>query len=362
MIALKPSTGSARRRGSALAGAMVMAALILLQPVSEARADSDVPAEGDERAAEEARAGEIAAKHAEPGVQMVAISGGYKVFTQRLGEGPVKLLLLHGGPGMTHEYFENFADHLPPAGIQIIFYDQLGSYFSDQPDDLSLWQTARFVEELEEVRVALGLEDAYMLGNSWGGLLLMEYALKYPDKLKAVIISNMIADTRNYEAYVTGLRAQLAPELVATMIKAEAAEDYANAEYQSILFEHFYTKHLCRVSPWPDPLMRSFEHMSMPVYLTMMGPSEIVVKGNLRGWNRIDDLHRIDIPALVFGARYDTMNPEDMREVARRLPNARAAISDQGSHMTWIDDEQFYFDHLIRFLEEVEAGSFDERD
>jgi proline iminopeptidase len=271
-------------------------------------------------------------------------------------------LLLHGGPGMTHEYFESFADHLPPAGIQIIFYDQLGSYFSDQPDDLSLWQTERFVEELEEVRAALGLEDAYMLGNSWGGLLLMEYALKYPGKLKGLIISNMIADTRTYEAYVTGLRDELAPELVSKMIAFEAAKDYHNPEYQGILFEHFYSKHFCRVSPWPDALMRSFGHLSMPVYLTMMGPSEMMVSGNLRGWNRIDDLHRIDVPALVFGARYDTMNPEDMREVARRMPNARAAISDRGSHVTWADDPGFYFDHLIRFLGEVEAGTFDERD
>jgi proline iminopeptidase len=106
-----------------------------------------------------------------PGVEMIPVEGGYKVWTQRVGDGPIELLTLHGGPGASHEYFESFTDYFPQEGVQIIYYDQLGSYYSDQPDDESLWKVNRFREEVEQVRKALRLENYYILGNSWGGML-----------------------------------------------------------------------------------------------------------------------------------------------------------------------------------------------
>ncbi|MBI4553609.1 MAG: proline iminopeptidase-family hydrolase, partial [Candidatus Latescibacteria bacterium] len=136
------------------------------------------------------------------GVRMVTVDGKYKVWTKGVGSGPIKMLTLHGGPGATHEYFECFEDFLPQQGIQFFYYDQLGSAYSDQPDDLSLWTVERFREEVEQVRAGLGLENFYLYGQSWGGMLAIEYALKYQSHLKGLIISNMTASIPSYVEYI----------------------------------------------------------------------------------------------------------------------------------------------------------------
>jgi pimeloyl-ACP methyl ester carboxylesterase len=141
------------------------------------------------------------------GVRKIAIQtpkGNFNVWTRRVGNNPqIKVLLLHGGPGATHEYFEAADSYFPGAGVEYYYYDQLGSAFSDQPDDNSLWDLPRFVEEVEQVRQALGLdrENFYLLGHSWGGILGIEYALKYQSHLKGLIISNMMASVPLYNKY-----------------------------------------------------------------------------------------------------------------------------------------------------------------
>src|SRR5262245_424676 len=141
------------------------------------------------------------------GVKMISINtpkGTFHVWTKRVGNNPrIKLLLLHGGPGMTHEYFEACDSYLPAAGIEYYYYDQLGSYYSDQPNEPDLWDLQRFVEEVEQVRQALKLDDDnfYLLGQSWGGLLAMEYALKYQQHLAGVVISNMMSSIPAYNEY-----------------------------------------------------------------------------------------------------------------------------------------------------------------
>ena len=152
-------------------------------------------------------------------VRMVEITtpkGKFHVWTKRFGSNPrIKVLLLHGGPGGTHEFFESFESFLPKEGIEFIYYDQLESFYSDQPNDSSLWTTEHFVEEVEQVRQALGLnkDNFYLLGHSWGGILAMEYALKYQDKLKGLIISNMMASMPEYEKYNGVLRSKKLAEL-----------------------------------------------------------------------------------------------------------------------------------------------------
>jgi proline iminopeptidase len=301
-------------------------------------------------------------KQAQPGVEMIAVEDNkYRVFTQRMGEGDIKLLTLHGGPGMTHEYFENFPEHLNPEGIQVIFYDQLGSYYSDQPDDSRLWVTERFVEELETVRKGLGLSDFYAVGNSWGGLLLMEYALKYPQHLKGIIISNMSADIGKYQTYVNKLKNQLPAAIVARMNEFEAKEDFDNAEYQQLLLDYLYTKHVCRVTPFPDPVNRAFEHLNPNVYVAMNGNNEFIINGNLRDWSRLNDLHRITLPTLLISGQYDTMNPADIAEMGRRIPKSRVVICPNGSHLSMWDDTEFYFDAVKKFIADVENNRFNQR-
>ena len=291
------------------------------------------------------------------GIRMIPIDGGkYRVWTKRVGAGKIKLLTLHGGPGATHEYLECFEDFLPPAGVEFYYYDQLGSSYSDQPNDTSLWTIERFREEVEQVRVALGLEDFYLWGGSWGGMLGIEYALQYQRHLKGFILSNMTASIASFTKYVAQLRLQLPADAIAVLDKYEAKGDFENPEYQAVMFGQIYAKHLCRIDPMPDPVQRAFKHLAAPVYNTMQGPNEFVVTGNFKDWDRWNDLQKIKVPTLVMGATYDEMNPEDIKREGTLLPRSRTAICENGSHLSMWDDQEAYFRHLLGFINDVEAG------
>lgn len=292
------------------------------------------------------------------GVQMVPIDGGHRVWTKRFGSGSIPLLTLHGGPGGTHEYFECFEDFLPQHDIQIIYYDQLGSAYSDQPNDPSLWTLENFREEVEQVRRALGLEHFYMLGHSWGGMLGIEYALKYQQHLKGLIISNMTASIPAYVAHINELRNQQPPEVIRVLKKYEATENYSAPEYEKTLLTHIYSQHLCRVDPWPEPLMRMFRNLAQPVYNTMQGPNEFVVNGTFKDWDRWADLHQIHCPTLASGARFDTMRVSEIERMGDLIPHSRVSICENGSHCAMYDDQDTYFRDLVRFIQDVEAGTF----
>src|SRR5262245_46909656 len=164
--------------------------------------------------------------------------GTFRVWTKRIGNNPrIKLLLLHGGPGFTHEYLEAFDSYLPGAGIEYYYYDQLGSHYSDQPEAPELWDTARFVDQVDQVRLALGRDrdNFVLLGHSWGGLLALEYALAHQDHLKALIISNMMASVPAYNAYADSVfRTSMDPAVLAELKSLEAAKDYDNPRYMGL--------------------------------------------------------------------------------------------------------------------------------
>ena len=291
------------------------------------------------------------------GVQYVPVDGGYKVWTRRVGSGAAKMLLLHGGPGCSHEYLECFEERMPLDEVEIIFYDQLGSHFSDQPDDTSLWRVERFVEEVEQVRSALGLEQFYLYGNSWGGMLAIEYAIKYPEHLKGLVVSNMTASIADYVAHANELRDRLPADVIARMKAFEEAGDFENPEYEQMVVEHLYSRHLCRTEPWPDAVMRTFMHLAKPVYNTMQGPNEFVVTGNFKDWNRWEDLHEIAVPTLLSVGRHDTMRPAEIEEMGRRIPNSRVSVCENGSHLSMWDDPDAYFAAIVDFVRDVEAGA-----
>jgi proline iminopeptidase len=292
------------------------------------------------------------------GIRLIPVDGKYKVWTKKLGSGPIRMLTLHGGPGVTHEYFECFEDFLPQAGVEFYYYDQLGSFYSDQPDDASLWTIDRFRDEVEQVRAALGLVDFYLYGQSWGSMLAIEYALKYPKHLKGLVLSNMTASIASYVEYVAKLRAALPKELLAVLEKYEAQGQYDAPEYVEAMFKGVYGRHICRLDPWPDPVARAFKHINNQVYGTMQGPNEFVVTGTFKDWDRWKDLPKITVPTLVIGARYDEMNPDDIRKMGKLLPNSRVAICENGSHLAMWDDQEAYFRALIPFLQDVQAGRF----
>jgi proline iminopeptidase len=290
--------------------------------------------------------------------RLIPISGGFHVWTRQVGESPVKMLLLHGGPGFNHEYLEVFEDHLPPAGVEIYFYDQLGSYYSDQPDDPSLWNVERFREELEEVRQYLGLEQFYLLGQSWGGMLAQEYALKYQEHLKALIISNMTASIPSYVKYLNVLRSKLPQHLIDTMQRYEAAGEFEAPEYTALLDESLYKEHIIRLDKMPTSVARAFAHFNPAVYNTMQGPNEFVVTGTFKDWDRWDDLHNITVPTLLVVGRHDSMSVEDIEEMGRRISRSQVRVCENGSHLAMWDDEETYFDAVLGFVKEIESGTF----
>jgi len=290
--------------------------------------------------------------------------GTFHVWTKRVGNNPrIKLLLLHGGPGATHEYFEAMDSYLPAAGVEYYYYDQLGSAFSDQPDDASLWDLPRFVDEVEQVRQALGLDhdNFYLLGHSWGGILAMEYALKYPQHLKGVIISNMMASIPEYNRYAHDvLMPALDPKVLAQILALEKARKYDDPRYEQLLTQHFYTEHILRMPPdqWPDPVNRAFAKINKKIYIPLQGPSEMGSSGKLENWDRTADLPRITTPALVIGAAHDTMSPAAMERIAKSVRHGRYLLCPNGSHMALYDDQQTYMRGLIAFLQDVDAGRF----
>jgi proline iminopeptidase len=289
--------------------------------------------------------------------------GTFKVWTKRVGNNPrVKLLLLHGGPGATHEYFEACDSYLPAAGVEYYYYDQLGSFYSDQPDIPELWDVARFVEEVEQVRLALGLDagNFFLLGHSWGGILAIEYALRYQQRLKGLVISNMMASIPAYNDYAErALMPTMDQEALAQIKRLEAAQQYSDPRYMELLMQHHYVDHVLRMpaGQWPDPVDRAFKHLNPKVYIPMQGPSELGASGTLARWDRSADLHLIKVPAMTIGARYDTMDPRYMQNMARSLPNGRYLDCPSGSHMAMYDDQQIYFDGLIRFLAAIDGAS-----
>ena len=299
------------------------------------------------------------------GVKLITVEtpkGRFKVWTKRVGNNPrIKLLLLHGGPGGTHECFEVFDSYLPGEGIEYYYYDQLGSAYSDQPADGSLWETARFVDEVEQVRKALrlGKENFYLLGHSWGGILAIEYALKYGENLKGVIISNMMASIPAYNEYAEKVLMPAMDQKVLAEVKAlEKAGKYTEPRYMELLMPHHYEKHLLRMpaAEWPDPVQRAFKHMNASIYVPMQGPSELGASGKLLNWDRTADLGKITAPALVIGAEHDTMAPAHMEMMSKKLPRGRYLHCAKGSHMAMYDDSETYVKGLVKFLKDVDEG------
>jgi len=292
--------------------------------------------------------------------------GTFEVWTRRSGVSPhIKLLLLHGGPGGTHEYFEVFDSFLPQAGIELYFYDQLGSHHSSQPDHADLWEIGRFVDEVEQVRQALALDGSnfFLLGHSWGGILAIEYALRYQQYLKGLIISNMVWSVPEYNRYAEEhfLR-QLPAGVLAELQAIEAAEDYDNPRYMELLIPHHYEHHVLRrpYAQWPDSVLRTFEHLNPKVYIPMQGPSELGARGKLAQWDRRADLSRIQVPTLTIGAAHDTMDPQQMAAMAKALPRGSHLHCPNGSHMAMVDDQVVYIQGLIDFLRRVDAESIRE--
>ena len=271
--------------------------------------------------------------------------------------GKFPVLVLHGGPGAAHDYLEPIAA-LSATGRPVLFYDQLGCGLSDHPHDPSLWEVPLFVEEVGAVRRALGLDRVHVLGQSWDGMLGMEYALTRPTGLESLIVANSPAGMTQWVSEANRLRAELPPDVQARLTQHEQAGTTETAEYQDAVMA-FYQRHVCRVDPFPDCVQRSFAQIEADpeVYHTMNGPSEFHVIGRLKTWDITPRLGEIAVPTLVLSGRYDEATPLIAETVQRGIPGAEWVLFEESSHMPHVEETERYLRVVDDFLTRVEQSA-----
>ena len=286
----------------------------------------------------------------------IPVEQGYRIWYRIVGGGAeserVPLLMLHGGPGVPHDYLENLAA-LASADRRVIFYDQLGCGRSDKPDDTSLWQVPRFVEELATVRRELGLERVHILGQSWGGMLAIEYALTQPAGLVSLVLANTTSSIPMWIAEANRLRADLPPEVNAILLRHEEAGTTDDPAYEDAMMV-FYARHVCRVLPMPENVQRSFETLSQPVYHTMNGPSEFHVIGTIKDWDRTARLSEIHVPTLILSGKYDEATPVINEILHRGIADSEWVLFEQSSHLAHVEEPELYMQTVQAFLHNVE--------
>jgi proline-specific peptidase len=286
---------------------------------------------------------------------------GYETWYRIVGEaeepGKLPLLLLHGGPGAAHDYLESL-DAIADTGRRVIYYDQLGCGHSAIPESKpEMWTVGLYVAEVDVVRQALGLDHIHLLGQSWGGMLAMEYALTQPAGLESLTIASSPASMVQWVEEANRLREDLPSGVQQTLLKHEAAGSYDNQEYKDAV-QIFNDRHVCRVTPNPEYVMRTWAAIerSPEVYHTMNGPSEFHVIGTLKTWNVIPRLGEITVPTLVTSGAFDEATPLIAGTVRDGIPGARWELFEESSHMPHVEEEVRYTNVLDSFLSEVEAN------
>ncbi|MCC4325249.1 proline-specific peptidase family protein [Limosilactobacillus reuteri] len=298
------------------------------------------------------------------GTKIITLDNGYHLWTNTQGEGDIHLLALHGGPGGNHEYWEDAAEQLKKQGlnVQVTMYDQLGSLYSDQPD-FSDPKIAKkyltyeyFLDEVDEVREKLGLDNFYLIGQSWGGLLVQEYAVKYGQHLKGAIISSMVDEIDEYVDRVNELREKtLSPEAVAFMKECEAKNDYSNPKYQEyvqVMNEQYVDR------KQPSKLYHLKDLGGTAVYNVFQGDNEFVITGKLKDWHFRDQLKNIKVPTLITFGEHETMPIETAKTMNSLIPNSQLVTTPDGGHHHMVDNPDVYYKHLADFIRNVENNTF----
>ena len=298
------------------------------------------------------------------GTKIITLDNGYHLWTNTQGEGDIHLLALHGGPGGNHEYWEDAAEQLKKQGlnVQVTMYDQLGSLYSDQPD-FSDPEIAKkyltyeyFLDEVDEVRKKLGLDNFYLIGQSWGGLLVQEYAVKYGQHLKGAIISSMVDGIDEYVDRVNELREKtLSPEAVAFMKECEAKNDYSNPKYQEyvqVMNEQYVDR------KQPSKLYHLKDLGGTAVYNVFQGDNEFVITGKLKDWHFRDQLKNIKVPTLITFGEHETMPIETAKTMNSLIPNSQLVTTPDGGHHHMVDNPDVYYKHLADFIRNVENNTF----
>lgn len=296
------------------------------------------------------------------GTKIITLDNGYHLWTNTQGEGDIHLLALHGGPGGNHEYWEDAAEQLKKQGlnVQVTMYDQLGSLYSDQPD-YSDPEIAKkyltyeyFLDEVDEVREKLGLDNFYLIGQSWGGLLVQEYAVKYGQHLKGAIISSMVDEIDDYVKHVNALREKtLSKEAVDFMKDCEAKNDYSNPKYQEyvqVMNENYIDR------KQPSKLYHLKDLGGDAVYNAFQGDNEFVITGKLKDWHFRNQLKNIKVPTLITFGEHESMPIATGKKMAELIPNAKFVTTPNGGHHHMVDNPDVYYKHLADFIRDCEQN------
>ena len=278
----------------------------------------------------------------------VAVAG-HEVVTYSWGGGEEVVFLLSGGPGLPCRYLVEPHLRLVEAGYRVVSYDQLGTGQSDRPKDESLWHVARFAQEVETVRSALGLDRFHLIGHSWGGWLGMEYAVTFPGVLASFVITNSAADIPHLVSELDRLRAALGIETLRMMQRREAEWSIDHEEYKAAITLLNY-RHVCRLDHWPGPLADSVADWNMDPYMAVQGPNEFLYIGNLKDWNRLEAMGGFDAPCLIVAGAHDEMTPGCALRMHGAIPNSEVAIFPNSSHTPFYEEPEPYFERVERFL------------
>jgi L-proline amide hydrolase len=273
-----------------------------------------------------------------------------------LQAGPTPVVICHGGPGAAHDYTEPIAN-LSRFGRGCVLYDQVGcgksTHLPDAPEDF--WTVQLFKDELSDLTRELGIAERYaVVGQSWGGMLAMEYALDHPEGLRAIVVADSPASIPLWVEEANRLRADLPQDVQETLTRHEADGTTESKEYVDAV-RVYYDRHLCRV-PWPDYVTRSFAQMDEDptVYHTMNGPSEFHCIGSLKTWDITDRLPEISTPTLLVSGRYDEATPHIVEQIHQRIPGAQWQLFEESSHMPHVEEPDAFLETVEAFLKTVD--------
>ncbi len=296
--------------------------------------------------------------------RLVIDEAGHEIYYKLFGKGSETLVGLHGGPGADHRYLVRLGE-LADDDLQVLLYDQLGSGQSDRPDDAALWTVPRFVEELETVRTGLKLGPVHLLGQSWGGMLALQYTLDHPEGVKSLIASNIGASTADIVRGMQGRRMELPEDTFRKLVKYEGDQDFENSEFIDAMWK-FYARFLRRSTPFePERSQKECKELIQPLledlgpaYQAMWGPCEFVCNGPLLDWNITERLDEITVPTLIVTGWYDEVVPEVHRTLAERIPDNEFVIFGNSSHIVILEKEADAYLGVVRnFVDRVVARS-----
>ncbi|MBT3685364.1 MAG: proline iminopeptidase-family hydrolase [Cryomorphaceae bacterium] len=274
---------------------------------------------------------------------------GYTVKVYSFGTGDETLLCLNGGPGLPCDYIRDCHSWISNKGYKVIAYDQLGCGLSDKPKDKQLWNVKRYANELNTIIEALNLKNIHLLGQSWGTILGLEYVVTYPNVVKSMIMDNGVSDVPHLISELNRLREALGSETVKMMLRHEAEGTLDHPEYQAAITILNY-RHVCRLDEWPESIHASLNDWNMDVYETMQGPNEFLYIGNLKEWNRINEMKDVRTNTLITVGMHDELPPSCALKMNNALSNSIIKVFKNSSHMPFYEEPNKYFKTLINFI------------